>query len=90
MSLKALAEGIILQSLEDLWDKQLRANSIDFFKGEEFHICADLAGMDFDGRLKLLTMVRNVVATWGGKSSQGIKCSLVERTAKKREAVFHH
>jgi hypothetical protein len=43
MGLRELAEGIILQSIEDLSDQNLREDCITFFKGADFITCAELA-----------------------------------------------
>ncbi len=61
MSVKGLAEGIILQSIEDLWDDNVRAESIDFFAGKEFSICAEIAGMNLSDQLKVLNLVKGVI-----------------------------
>ncbi len=61
MGLKNLAEGIIVQTMEDLWDDDLREDCIEFFKGEEFRLCAELADMSLDDQLKLLDMVKGVL-----------------------------
>ena len=67
MSIKSLAEGIILQSLEDLWDTKLSNGSIDFFKGGDFRACAEMAGMSLLEQVKLLNMVKDVVDYHTGK-----------------------
>ncbi len=46
MGIINLAEAVILQSMEDLWDPLHRAESIDFFNGEGFRIFAKLAGIN--------------------------------------------
>ncbi len=61
MGLRELAEGILLQSIEDLSDQQLRGESIAFFRSDEFSICAELAAIDVAGQVKLLNMVKSVV-----------------------------
>ena len=61
MSIKGLAEGIILQSIEDLWSENHRGESIDFFTGKEFSICAGLAEMNLPDQLKVLNLVKSVV-----------------------------
>ena len=58
MKLRRLAESVILQSLEDLWDERYRAESIDFFTGREFHLFARMAGMDTEEKIRLLRMVK--------------------------------
>jgi hypothetical protein len=56
--MRRLAESVILQSLEDLWDERYRAESIDFFTGREFHLFARMAGMDTEEKIRLLRMVK--------------------------------
>jgi len=56
MRTKALAEAIILQSLEDLWEPAHRKESIEFLSGEGFRICARLAGMGPEECGKILAM----------------------------------
>lgn len=59
-SLKALSEAIILQSMEDLWTRSYRKESIKFFLGEGFRECADIAGMKVVDRLRVVKMVREM------------------------------
>lgn len=61
MSVKGLAEGIIIQSIEDLWNENLRDECIAFFKGKEFSICAEVAGMNVDDQVKVLNFVKDVL-----------------------------
>jgi hypothetical protein len=61
MGLRSLAEGIIVQSMEDLWDESLREDCITFFRSEEFRMCAELAGMGLSEQMKLLDMVKEVL-----------------------------
>lgn len=61
-SLKNLAEAIILQSIEDLWSKTNQKESIEFFMGEGFRQCADMAEMSIVDRLRLMRMLRKVNA----------------------------
>jgi hypothetical protein len=62
MRLKALAEAVILQSIEDLWSTTNRRESIEFFEGEGFRHCADMAGMKVVERLQLIRMLRKLNA----------------------------
>lgn len=83
MGLKSLAEGIILQSMEDLWKEETRNDSIAFFKSKEFGICAELAGMNLIDQLKVLRMVKGVV----DKHNSGKKASIrggIEREKTRR------
>ena len=45
-SFKSLAESIILQALEDIWDPSLKEDSLEFFNGEGFSICSSVASLD--------------------------------------------
>ncbi len=56
----ALAEAIILQSMEDLWSKTQKNKSLDFFTNEGFHICAEMAGMKVMDRIRLLSLLRRL------------------------------
>lgn len=60
MGVKALAEAIILQSMEDLSDTNHRAESLEFFAGEGFRICAQMAGMKPQAQVKVLELVQNI------------------------------
>ncbi|MDA8169114.1 MAG: hypothetical protein M0Z59_05370, partial [Nitrospiraceae bacterium] len=54
--MRALAEAIILQSLEDLWDSGHRDESLEFFHGEGFGTYADLAGLGPAERAEIMKM----------------------------------
>jgi hypothetical protein len=83
MGLKGLAEGIILQSIEDLWSESHRGESIAFFTGKEFSVCAGLAEMNLPDQLKVLNLVKGVVG-YTMKSSMADEESLSQR--RKRPA----
>lgn len=55
--LKNIAEAIILQAMEDLWSPVIREESIEFFKGEGFKICARIAGMNEVKRHRVLHLL---------------------------------
>lgn len=57
MKARHLAEAIILQSIEDLWDKDSREESIRFFTGEDFRTCAAIAKIDIADQIRILTML---------------------------------
>lgn len=73
MGLKGLAEGIILQSMEDLWDKQHKEDCIIFFKGKGFRDCAEMAGMSTLEQLRLLNLVKNIIGNQREKRKLKIK-----------------
>ncbi len=56
-SVKSLAEAIILQSMEDFWGNAYKEESIEFFKGEGFRVCAEIAGMGHEDQSKVLEML---------------------------------
>jgi hypothetical protein len=54
---KALAEAVILQAMEDLWSDTQREKSIEFFEGDGFKYFAHMAGMGAVERLRLVKML---------------------------------
>jgi hypothetical protein len=75
MGLKGLAEGIILQSIEDLWAKDHKEDCISFFKGEGFRDCARMARMSTSDQIKLLNLVRNIIENQRQKRKLKLKSS---------------
>ena len=72
--LAALAEAIILQSLEDLWSKTQKNKSLAFFTGEGFHICAEMAGMKVMDRIRLFSLLRGLDRrTFDSRHSKKVK-----------------
>lgn len=61
MGAKTLAEAIILQSMEDLWDGKERADALRFFDGEGFSACAKIAGLNFFEQLRLYNMANKMI-----------------------------
>jgi len=61
MKAENLAEAIILQSIEDLWDESQRDGCIAFFAGEDFTTCARIARMSLSDQVKLLNIVRGLI-----------------------------
>ncbi|HEX8948555.1 MAG TPA: hypothetical protein VF790_06310 [Dissulfurispiraceae bacterium] len=56
-SIRSLAEAVILQSLEDLWNPARKRESLLFFKGEGFRLYAEIAGINNTKRRSLLGML---------------------------------
>jgi hypothetical protein len=52
---RRLAEAIILQSIEDLWNPVCKRGSQIFFEGIGFVLCSQIAGINY---IKQLTMLR--------------------------------
>jgi len=57
MGYKSLAEAVILQSIEDLWNPSHKNESRDFFEGDGFKICAEIAGMNSLNQFKFLHLL---------------------------------
>jgi hypothetical protein len=53
----SLAEAIILQTMEDIWDSRYITESILFFQGEGFSLCAGMAGLTAIEELRILNMM---------------------------------
>lgn len=56
---RSLAEAIILQSIEDLWDPVCRRGSLRFFKSDGFVLCSEIAGISHIKRLAMFRMLSN-------------------------------
>ncbi len=61
MGMKELAEGVILQSIEDLWSKKLKSESIRFFNGGGFSIYAEIADMNLYDEVRLIDLVNRII-----------------------------
>jgi hypothetical protein len=69
---RKLAESIILQSIEDLWDRASKKQSLSFFKEKGFSICAGIADLGIYDQMLLLDMVnRSMKIACGLQSSLG-------------------
>lgn len=55
--IKSLAEAVILQSIEDLFDPKERKKSIDFFKGDNFSLYAKMAGLNAVEQIRIFKML---------------------------------
>jgi hypothetical protein len=58
---KSLMEGIILQCIADLWIGGEIDACIQFFRGEGFAICANLAGMTLHDQVKVLNLANKII-----------------------------
>lgn len=61
MAVKELAETVILQSIEDLWDKKQKEACGSFFCGQGFSFWADAATINISDRRKILSMILNSI-----------------------------
>lgn len=53
----SLAEAIILQSIEDLWNPRHKRESLSFFEGDGFTLCSSAAGISCVKQLVMLRML---------------------------------
>jgi len=85
MGLRELAEGIILQSMEDLWSEDCREECLAFFRSRDFSVCAETAGMGLMEQVKILNMVKGVIEPPGGmkKTGNGTACRLKRKKLAK-------
>ena len=58
---RKIAEAIILQAVEDLWSPVHRKESIEFFTGEGFAICARIVGMGLYDKLRLIRIIKKAI-----------------------------
>ncbi|MEW6418132.1 MAG: hypothetical protein AB1480_08430 [Nitrospirota bacterium] len=58
-AVRNLAESIILQAIEDLWDSKgnERRSAFAFFLGRGFSLCSSIAGITVSDRMKLFSMI---------------------------------
>ena len=61
VNVESLMEGIILQSIEDLWMAGEEDDCINFFRCEGFGICADIAGMNLHDQARLLNFANSII-----------------------------
>jgi hypothetical protein len=54
---RRLAEAIILQSIEDLWNPACKKESLIFFEGDGFELCSEIAGISYIKQLIMLRML---------------------------------
>ena len=58
-----LAESIILQAIDDIYDNKERTASIEFFTGKGFYHAARMAGMGYKHMLGVLEFVNQIVSS---------------------------
>jgi len=54
---RSLAEAVILQSIEDLWNPVCKRESLMFFEGDGFELCSEVAGISYIKQLVMLRML---------------------------------
>ncbi len=56
---RSLAEAIILQSIEDLWNPVCKKQSLKFFEGNGFEFYSGIAGISYIKQLAMFRMLAN-------------------------------
>ena len=56
---RSLAEAIILQSIEDLWDPMCKRGSLLFLEGNGFVLCSEIAGISSVKQISMFRMLAN-------------------------------
>ena len=54
---KSLAEAIILQSMEDLWNSDYRKESVEVFRGDGFRICDEIADLNINKQFRIIHLM---------------------------------
>jgi len=54
---RSLAEAVILQSIEDLWNPVCKRGSLTFFQGDGFAVYSEIAGIRYIKQLAVLRML---------------------------------
>ena len=72
MSLRSLAESIILQALEDLDDPGQRTESLSFFHGHRFRVFARLAGISSEKVLGFHAYAMQYASAIHGRNARNI------------------
>ena len=62
MGLRDLSEAIILQAASDLLGTPRNRDSLEFFSGEGFGRCAEMAKLDHEDKIKFLTMLTECIS----------------------------
>jgi len=90
MGLRDLSEAIILQSASDLLDTPRDRDALEFFSGEGFRLCAEMAKMDHDDKIRFLTMLTECISECKNhKNHPDKKPDLTDRKSSKRVTLAH-
>jgi hypothetical protein len=54
---RSLAEAVILQVIEDLWNPLCKKGCQRFFGGDGFELCSEVAGISYIKQLAMLRML---------------------------------
>ncbi len=77
MGIRVLAEAIILQSMEDLWDEEEQENAMEFFDGKGFTACAKLADLGTFEQFRLYNMIKRAAKHKRGRAGKSMTLTAV-------------
>jgi len=89
MGLRNLSEAIILKAASDLLDTPRDKDSLEFFSGEGFRLCAEIAKMDHDDKIKFLTILTECISECKKNGNHPDKKPDLMERASKRLAPSH-
>lgn len=85
MGLRNLSEAIILQAASDLLDTPRDKDSLEFFSGEGFRVCAEIAKMDHGDKIEFLTILTECISECKKNGNHpDKKPDLMDKRASKR------
>ncbi len=83
MGLRDLSEAIILQSAADLLSGPHEKDALEFFSGEGFRLCADMAKMSHDDKLTFLEMLAKCVSACRETKDRSVATPHNKKTARR-------
>ena len=90
MGLRDLSEAIILQSASDLLDTPCGKDALEFFSGEGFRLCAEMAKMEHNEKITFLTMLTECISECKDHKNHSDKQpDLTDKKSQKRFALSH-
>lgn len=90
MGLRDLSEAIILQSAEDLLSMPHEKESIEFFSGEGFSLCAGIAKMTIDEQIKFLNILVKCVSACKKAKNRSDKRGFAEDKGNSKKWAHPH
>ncbi len=83
MSLRDLSEAIILQSADDLLSGPNEEDALEFFGGEGFRLCSEMAKMSHDDKLAFLEMLAKCVSACRKTKDRSVAVPHSKKTARR-------
>jgi hypothetical protein len=83
MGLRDLSEAIILQSAADLLSTPNEEETVEFFSGEGFRLCAEMAKMSHDDKLTFLEMLAECISACRNTKDRSVAIPHNKKTVRK-------